>query len=325
MYGDGIGRLGYPWIKVCLSLMPGVRNRLREIVSSFGTDLVYAAWSTAIAPEIHAVKKCFPRLPIVWRILMYPAATTRVLLRLENWYCLQAFESVDGIVFPTPEMRDYVRRTFPTIAVDHIILPEYLSGCYYPDERLPLLSDTTGEPHVVFIGRLDRWRHNDIRPLIHRIADHGMHVHLAQADTLRPHPKIHGFSWIPFGKALGHFLTQFDACLVAYNSDGVHVKDRFGNVIPNRLTTALLGGIPIALHTDWLRASAAFIRERGLGFVFDTAADLRKQLTDRDKMILLRRRSDTGNTLVYDSYRDEITGFLSRQTPRHSGCEWPAK
>ena len=292
-------RAAFPYWKVLLSRTPRTKYILSSVLSQYDIDLVIALWSTGVVPEMWACQTLAVKAPIVFRVHMFPAAITPLLLKLEQAYCTIPIANLDAIVYTTVSMRDYMKAHFGRRGTPEkeLVMPDYQSKRYFYTRRPPLLSEEDREPHIVFLGTTESQSHNNINSLLRQLVDEGIHVHVLKSPRAEAisSPYLHRFSRYPLlvppegSLTLGDFITQFDACLVASNLEKV-IRSRFDNTIPNRLVAALTGAIPIAIPKGILRGSVEFALRHGIGFTFDDPADLKGKLLDKTYMRDLRDR-----------------------------------
>ena len=133
--------------------------------------------------------------------------------------------SLNGRVFASSQMQDYMTKTFDISNGKNIIFAESFSKKCFFKKRLPKLSETDGEPHLIFAGVNKKYC--GIALQIKEITNRKIHLHVcknADIDTVTQSFNKNFFHTyelfnIPamLDGSFATFLTQFDACLVTYD------------------------------------------------------------------------------------------------------------
>jgi len=307
---------GFPLSKVILHSMGALKQRIRRVLKDLHpVDFIYCSWDDSVIPEAIAIKKAFPEYPIIFRFLMYPSSFSRYMVVLENLYCRNKIPLLDGRIFASDQMCQYMAKAFDlqTNGKNKIFM-EYLSETYFHKQRLPPLSENDGEPHLVFIGTGDfrRCPENDVRRPIEEIADKGIHIHLVTPNLPMMKSRfIHFFPYIAPGQQFADFLTQFDGVIILYNLSKRPCTHRLNNVFPNRFTWALTGGIPVILASGQLKACEAFGKEHGISLTFDTAEELKLVLKNRAYMSEVRQNTQQKcRNFTYENNFHRLQDFI---------------
>jgi len=302
--------------KVALDALGRLRDQLSDIVRRYQPDLIYSAWSSGVLPEISSLLKLRLRIPVVHRLIMYPSLVPEWLIKLENTYSARILPSVSGIITATEEMWQYIHtHVHVPDAVPHLVFWEYLSSDFYSKQRLPLLSQRDGEPHLLFLGHGDFSRTSeDLLQQLLQISAQGVHIHLFnyKGDS-RHNEYLHGFSHRRFETGeLATFASQFDATLMTYDrSLPLNSPATFKNSPPNRFTAGIASAIPILMPTGILPTFEKFLSKHQLGLCYGNAVDLRTKLLDMDLMKGLRTRiHETKEQFSYEKHWTTLERFL---------------
>ena len=285
------------------------RGRLSLIIDKTEPDLIYGHWGTYSLPEIGMAQKF--QTPIVYEFLTYPCSSTMLTHKIENFFNKQTVNNLDGRVFPTQRMSNYMRNVFGMHLGENLIHLECYPEKFYYQKRLPLLSAVDGQPHIVFTGINDR----DIFPQIEEMASRKIHVHVCNkmcnlnrtgwhTNPEQVQNREHEFKNSGFihqfrrftnqeiiDATFATFLTQFDACVVTYNFWLTSGPDRFSNSVPSRFSTSLLAGIPIIVPEGYLHACEEIINKYQIGFSYQNYTDLKNKLYDKDMMSYYRENA----------------------------------
>lgn len=198
---------------------------------------------------------------------------------------------LDGILFPSEEMRSYFfDRVFTSRAPPSIVIPP----CWPARFQATIRRESTGNhARLIYAGRTDlggRTIHaaDDIRPLMRAILDAGIELHHAYSiETEDGHPRRRMFRPLPLPD-LVEFMGGFDASLLAYNTAVCRRADRFLLTIPDRLITGVAAGIPVAIPRIGYSAAKSYLKKYPAVIEFSTAIDLMEMLADRQLVARMR-------------------------------------
>lgn len=274
-------------------------NKVREIVKQNQVDILYSSWGSHNFPELSIVKKrCNALLKrTVYEFLTYPTRTYSPLVKIENYYSKDIINILGGRIHASERMLRYIRNVFhPHFGRDMVFL-ECFCKKYFYRERLSLLSEKDGQPHLIFIGSDPFDIHLQIREIIRR----KIHMHICEtsgfdgiggADLNR---FIHMFNRFNYDRlqdgTFATFMTQFDACLVTYAFQKASAFDRFYNSIPSRFSFALTAGIPITMPRGYLKGCEDILNENQIGFTYTDYDDLKNKLSNKELMNYYRRNA----------------------------------
>jgi hypothetical protein len=236
-----------------------------------------------------------PRRPaLVHQFQTYPLTRVRVGDARASALHRAVFGRLDGRMHASPQMEAFVDRALrPRRGVDKV-LPEAWGSWACAKERLPRLSLSDAERHVVHIGTAPArpGTYDDVGAQLEAIAAQGVHVHAVEGFALRG-PRAHTFPRTGWDALLdGRFatmLTQFDALALLYNAPAG--LQWFAGNLPARFLSGLSAGVPIAVPRGLFGAVQDFVAERGNGFVFDGPADLAAKVRDDALMARCRQRA----------------------------------
>ncbi len=126
------------------------RGRLARIIGKTEPDLIYGHWGSYSLPEIGLAQKF--HVPTVYEFLTYPCSSIQLGHEIENFFNKRTVNNIDGRVFPTQRMSNYMKRVFGMHLGENLIYLECFPEKFYYRRRLPLLSEVDGQPHS-FHGR----------------------------------------------------------------------------------------------------------------------------------------------------------------------------
>ena len=210
-----------------------------------------------------------------------------------------SIECSAGMIFLNAASRDYFADLYRlprrTTCLDSDTIPRrYLAG-----QRRPKLSATGGAPHLLLAGSVtDDGGRYDYRQLIGELADLGAHVHLygyfrrldpttgallhsTEAAAVYRHlaersPSLHIHEPI----APDRFVADWSV----YDAGLLHAadpNDRFRPMnIPNRYSSYLAAGVPVALARNEMPALQAHLEQLHAAVIYDDPADLVRRLPD---------------------------------------------
>jgi len=304
-----------------------IRNKHRNIIYRALRDrkieVVYAAWSTTVFPEIKAIKDLKMNIPVVLSIQSYPIRESRVIgySRDEDESTREIMENLEGRIHCSRAMYEYMNNHFDLQSYGKdVISMGYYSEKYAFSKKERLISDNDNEPHIVFIGDVNfsQRTFNDIRSQIRELSDEKIHVHFAYTkDKIGGVRKyIHMYERKELvGGQLANFMTQFDACIVLYNIDKKYV--RYEISLPERFLFALNSGIPIVVPKGYYAACEEIINKYGIGYSYEGVKDLKARLMDRDSMSKYRdNATKTVKDVSFERNFKEIDKFIKSVCPK---------
>lgn len=290
-------------------LLPESRRLSRRIVDAIDDsrpDIVVTFYGPIAIHYARVVKRMRPDLPVVTILNLIPSTIVAARNRWARWLRHVAgseftdfrnwLHHMDGIVFASKEMRDFVTSKFPGIAAKSAIVPDYLPRSFQGADLSPRVSRGIERPAVIFLGAPERYGGRLDAPDDQFIAlgRAGIHVYSAQMnEEALASPFCHLYPRLTneevFSGGLAEYARGFDAVLITYNISKRH--ERFRSTLPTRFLSALTTGIPIAVRGGLYDACEEFIREHQNGFVFSTVDELRDILSDSDRMRHYRDRA----------------------------------
>ena len=291
-------------------------KRISECVTGNDVDVVFAWWSSDVMYELLAIRKIFPKLPIVHGLFIYPNSVDRWKLHFEDALYSRVLSQLDLRLHSGRASLEYLQQKFGVLDNGRdMVFPQPLSEKYFFDTRLPLLSKQDGQPHIVYLGRTDFSRDprkvkDDVRPILKNLTDARIHVHIGDTKSKVPQSSyLHTFQHRPMeNRELANFITQFDACLVAYNIKRKCYKGRFDSGMPARFLSGLAGGIPIVIPKGTMRTCEEFIERRGIGFGFNGGTELAEKLKTVEIMRPLQHRAQAmAHQLTFEKNIDSLS------------------
>jgi hypothetical protein len=287
-----------------------------QILKKKEIDVVYGSWGSVGLPELRFIKKF--NVPVVYEFLTYPTGFSRIAEKVENFLNRSIINSLNGKVFASPIMLNYMKSTFDLHPGNNLVFTEsYSKRCFY-QKRLPRLSDDDDEPHLVFIGVS-----YDFFPQIEEILRKKIHVHACETAGLEGRLRAskfkdfcHLFKKASAGALLdgsfATFMTQFDACLVTYDFRRA-TSTRLYNSVPNRFSFALTAGIPFVMPKGYLKSCEDIIRRHQIGFAYVNCDELKNKLDNRDLMNTYQRNAAAkSNIFTLENNFAKIDRFLRK-------------
>ena len=274
-----------------------IRKRIRKIFRDNWFDVIYCVWGSGVVPEIEMIQEENLKIPIIHELLTYPYNTAWWKVVWENYFYGRVVKNINGRIHCSHNMYKYMDNHFDLKGGKDVVLMTYFSKDYFWSKRLPLLSDTDSEPHIIFIGRTDFSRNrplDDVRNQIFEISKEKIHIHLAETNANMKHSNyIHTFPRFESKKmidgSLANFMTQFDACIVLYNIN--RECDRFRNSLPSRFLFALTAGIPIIMREVYFKSCEEIINRYKIGFSYKNIYELRAMLANKKLMDKYRQNA----------------------------------
>jgi hypothetical protein len=270
----------------------------QQIIEDNTINLIYASWGSNMIPIVKILQKMKQKVPILYNFLSYPQNVYKWRVLLENRYCRRAIKKLDGRIHATKSMYHYMQSCFNLN--EHgfdIIMTPFFSRRYSYRERLPLLSENDGEPHLIYIGPVSFHRlWDDVRREIYRITEEKIHLHMAKPNLrIKANPYLHFFEHFPLKQlingSLATFMTQFDACIILFNFKVCSCMDRFHTSYPSRFLFALNAGIPVVMPRGYLSTCEEFVSQHEIGFAYNNLAQLKKMLSNNHFMLRYQKKA----------------------------------
>lgn len=269
---------------------PDYLRSVLSIIDETQSKIVIGYWGTLPLPDLLAIRKARPNVKVVLLLLCFPLALTTPGILRQSFYLRRATRFLDGIVFPSELTQDYVRsRVFRGNSLPSVVIPPCWPRSFQATHEF---RPTRTDPNLIFVGRTDLSSRtatvaDDVRPLMKSILDMGVDLHHASSpETDDGHPHRRHFEPLPMLDLIAR-IGEFDASLVAYNTQECARDDRFQLTIPDRLVTSVTAGVPIAIPGQGYDAIKNYLSEYPV-LEFETARDLAEALADRPQIARLR-------------------------------------
>jgi hypothetical protein len=277
-------------------------------------DVVVGTWGVQVLEATRAAQAALTGCAFVHNVLTYPEvpvavrgakgvlwrAHARMLAAAETKAYRQMLGDCDVRVHCSERMRAYLQAAVGLAGPGRdVVAVERFAGAYFPGTRLPKLSASDGQPHVVHVGatNFSGGTLDDLSRHFAELANAGIHVHYHSTasggeidSSLRAY--CHPFPKMPLAPAnpgLSEFMTQFDASVPIFNVRAPH--DRFANALPTRFLFSLVAGVPIALPRGLYASCEEYVAARGIGIVYGSEAELASRLRDAPAMARLADRA----------------------------------
>lgn len=293
------------------------KNRILNILKEKNIDIIYVAWGTTVFPEIKVIQESKMNIPIILSIQSYPLRESRVSndLKEEDIATKMIFEKLDGRIHCSQTMYDYMKSHFNVNAHGKdLIAMGYYRKDYFFTKRLDLLSKKDNEPHIVFIGDVNfsQRTFNDIRRQIAEITAEGIHIHFAHTnDKIKGDPNyIHMFKHKQLANGeLATFMTQFDACIVLYNTVKKYIRYQIS--LPERFLFALNAAIPIVVPKGYFVACEEVIYKYKIGFAYEKLEELKNNLKNREIMGAFQNNAiNISEELTFENNFETLDRFI---------------
>lgn len=308
-------------------------------------DVVVTFYGPIAIHYARIVKRTAPAVPVVVILNLIPSTLITARSRIVKFirHCLgnefadfrNWLRKMDGIVFASEEMRDFVTGNFTGLTAVTLVLPDFLPRSFYGADNQSETARGTGHPSIIFLGAPERYGGTLDSPdeQFVEIARAGIQVYSGRltGEALR-HPFCHEYARFTneevFTGKLATFARAHDAGLITYNVRTRH--ERFRSTFPTRFFTALAAGIPMAIRGGVFDACEKFVEKHQNGFVFSSVGELADVLGNKDRMTEFRRRAaELTMHLHAEAQAEELESFLDavvnerpRATPvdsRHLG------
>jgi glycosyltransferase involved in cell wall biosynthesis len=288
-----------------------------------GADVIYALLNWQAVPFAHHVMERNPGVPFVWHFKEGPF----ICLEHGTWpQLVDLTRRADGLIFSSPEMREWFVRTMPEIRGRKMLVldGDLPKRDWFQAERSPLLSEIDGEIHTVVPGRPIGLHPETVQEL----ASHKIHLHFYGDFT-------HGQwrQWIERTRDLaGRFfhlhgnvdqeswVTEFSQ----YDAGWLHLfeSENYGDWsranwddlnYPARIATLAVAGLPMIQrdNTGSIVATQALADREGLGVTCASMEDLASQLHDRARLTEIHARVWASRaSFTFDAHADRLLAFF---------------
>lgn len=254
-------------------------------------QVIIAFWGTIPLPDVVAIKKAKPNVKIVLMLLCHPLALSTTGICRQNFFMRRAARYLDGIIYPSEDMASYF--------LNHVLVRHALPGVVIPPcwpkriQAVATYSQPRATANLIYVGRTDLSERtvnaaDDLRHLMGQLLDAGIEVHHGYSrETDDGHQRRKCFPLVDLPGVV-RMMGQFDASLVAYNTEACSRDDRFRLTVPDRLITSVTAGVPIAIPKEGYSASKAYLKSYPAVIEFDSADSLARTLADRPLIASLR-------------------------------------
>ena len=295
-------------------------NKVQKIIKQEDINIVYGGWGSRFLPEMRMVQRL--GLPITYKFLTYPTYVRLLAEKVENAFNNHIICRLDGRIVPTERMLHYLKSTFSISGGENIVFPELFSErCFYR-KRLPRLSDSDCEPHIIFLGLF--LYGSEISSQFEEILRRRIHIHVCEGSDYEKMPLkskyssfFHTYRHFDHTKLLdgsfATFMTQFDACLVTYNLYKPTTMNMFYNSVPSRFSFAFTAGIPIIMPYGYLLGCEEIVSKNQTGFTYRNYDDLKDKLFNIDLMKYYRNNAIRNKKIsTLENNFEKIDAFLKK-------------
>lgn len=221
------------------------RNDLSLILSK-GYDLVHSH----NFPDVDTVKCLGNGVPVIYDAHdYYPwhKGDTKTLQGV-------ATQLSDGRIFVTPYQANFAKQLFEYDEQYSCVFPNYTLRSMVP-EKLPKLSEATGEIHLVYEGGASDFQHRDFRDIFQKLSEAGFLIdcHLTAnwgvyQEYFKDDPKVTVSGPIPLNKLM-HKMTQYDAGIMYFNLTEEN-KHHLLACAPNKMYEYWACGLPVITNKE---------------------------------------------------------------------------
>lgn len=299
------------------------RSGWESELSRIGADVIYALLNWQAVPFAHHVMERNPGVPFVWHFKEGPF----ICLEQGTWpQLVDLTRRADGLIFSSPEMREWFVRTVPEIRGRKLLVldGDLPKRDWFQAEPSPLLSDIDGEIHTVVPGRPIGLHPETVQEL----ASRKIHLHFYGDFT-------HGQwrEWIERTRGLaGRFFhlhgnvdqeswvaefSQYDAGwlhLFESENHGDWSRANWDDLnYPARIATLAVAGLPMIQRDNAgsIVATQALADRDGLGVTCASMDDLASKLSDRAHLAEIRARVwASRDSFTFDAHADRLLAFF---------------
>ena len=282
-----------------------------------GTDVLVAYWGTNPLSDIGAIKRKRPKIKIVLMVLCYPLALTAAGVARQHWMMRRAVKWLDGMLYANPMMARYFEQEVFGAKGRHLA-STVVSPCWPASYQAAVRPSAAADaPNIIFAGRTDLSHHtvhaaDDLRPLMRQILDAGIELHHGKSpETSDGHPLRRPFEPLAQAQLIAR-MASHDASLIAYNTEVCQRAERFEFTVPDRLITSVASGVPIAIPAKGYAGPKSYLSRYPAVFVFESPADLMRQLQDRARVQAAREAAWEARKLyTAEAQGEALASFLA--------------
>ncbi len=300
------------------------RQDWRRAVQLLKPDVIYALLNWQAVPFAHQVLKESPGVPFVWHFKEGPF----ICIEKGSWHQLvDLYSHSDGLIFPCPEMRQWVETAIPgctgsapTLCLDGDLPKQD----WFVEICSATLSAQDGEFHTVVPGRPVGLHPNNVAEL----AEQNIHLHfygdlihgqwlewIEKTKKVAPrhihlHPQVDPSNWVTE-------FSRYDAGWLPFFESENHGEIRRANWddlnLPARISTLVAAGLPLLQrdNSSHIVATQNLVRQLNVGLFFNDMAGLRRQLEDAPRMAALRDDVWLQRRLfTFDYHADRLIQFF---------------
>ncbi len=274
--------------------LKNLEKSINEIVSGYHIDLIHSqnAPDFLTVAAIRAVKD----VPIIHdnqdaislrKTPYYPGADMNKQLNDEQI----ANECCDARIHVTEELKAYVEKKYGR-KMD-VVFYNYVSESLMPSSFKEKLSDKDGQVHIVYEGTLASLQgdHYDLKSIFKAIASHSMNIHIYDSHSNDDYRRLAETD--DFIHYHGHLdprdlldeLTQYDFGWAGFNV--AMNKPHMDVALPNKAFEYIACCLPILSYPH--KAQKKFIKEHGVGLVFEGIDEIPKMLTNTEALNEIRK------------------------------------
>ena len=265
---------------------------IKNVIQDNKIDLIFAWWGADVLYELNLIFASRLKVKIIWALIVFPSALFNYGIIFEKMLAKKIISKVNGLVYGSELQKKYVRDNYKiNDSTEEIVFIQSSKENVYFKNRLQKLSEKDGKFHIVFLGRTDftkdpRRVKDDVRPVLRVLEHDDIVIHIARTTAKITNKNIEFFTHFSKEKlSSGEFstyLTQFDACLVAYNYRDTKYHERFDTGISARMASAISAGIPIIIPAGTMKSCAKFVEKHSIGFTYQNINDLLSKLRSEE-------------------------------------------
>lgn len=242
----------------------------------------------------------------------------------------------DGQIYINTESLEYFTRTYGVNQdTAHILDTDYLPARYMTGEFRPKLSEQDRRPHLLVSGGVSvSGGRNDIQELCLAMIRHRVHVHIYgmkfvghdsagvwgvdNEPASRRYRSLVESGYVHLHSPIGpdRFTAEwsvYDAGLMHVNAGHTHDAPFQPMNQPNRVSTNLAAGLPLAQQDGRQAAMLRLVEQTGIGFRYRDFDELADILHDRARLAELSRVArDQRHRFTFEHNCDELLRVLGR-------------
>lgn len=276
----------------------GLRRSIEDICGGV-PDIVIGWWGSAILGELESYHRAFPEVACLLIIDTLPNAA-HLLSEARETLNYNRSTWVDGFISYSDKMTSLLRARVPHSRNKPFfsLIEPFPQISYSNGGDVGIRLEKDHRPALIFTGRADllfkqetKFRKDAVGEHLISIVRQGARVFVHEKSGidsttgLETYPEFSNADLM--NGVFANFISQFDGHLTIYNESNGTIRRRVRTGLSTRLALAMTADAPVVASSE-----SAFLLplwgERPFGFTYRTPQDLVAQLSNREKMAVLR-------------------------------------